>query len=348
MKQGVNEAIKFQKLKDASVVGLGHYLGNFKEQLVILAALAGLCMVLSVLSPNFLTKSNFLDIARVVSINGIMAAGMTLVILTGGIDLSVGSIFALAGVITAALIPGSYSESPFVTTFKLPVPAAILVGLLVGILIGYINGLVITRFRIEPFVVTLGMMSFARGLTYLYSGGYPINFKPMPPGFQWVGQGYVFGLPTPTIIFLLVIALCWWILRYTTFGRTIYAIGGNEEAARLSGMNTRRIKRLTYLFLGALAAFSGIVMASRVAAGSPVAGIGYELDVIAGVVIGGTSLAGGRGSIFGTVLGVFMLGVIENGLNLLGVSTYYQYIIKGMILIMATGIDGYFRKKRRY
>jgi ribose transport system permease protein len=319
---------------------------GIKEQLIILIVLLVLCAVLSILSPAFLTKGNLLDITRVVSINGIMAAGMTFVILTGGIDLSIGSTFALAGIITAALVQGSYSDSPFVSLFKLPVPLALIVGILVGAVIGYVNGVIITRFKVVAFVITLGTMNFVRGLTYLYSGGYPVNFKPMPKNFGWIGQGYIFGLPVPTVLFIMIMALSWWVIRYTAFGRTVYAIGGNEEAARLSGIKIRKIKILAYSILGALAAFSGIIMTSRVASGSPVAGIGYELDVIAAVVIGGTSLAGGKGSIFGTILGIFIIGVIENGLNLLGVSTYYQYLIKGLVLIMAVGIDGYLRKKK--
>ncbi|PLR86724.1 ribose ABC transporter permease [Bacillus canaveralius] len=320
--------------------------GSNREHLIIFSVLLVLCIGLSMASPAFLTQSNLLDITRVVSINGIMALGMTFVILTGGIDLSVGSTFALAGVITAGLVTGSYSDSTLVGLVTLPVPFALFVGILVGVAIGFVNGLIITRFKVGAFVVTLGMMIFARGLTYLYSGGYPVNFKPMSASFGWIGQGSVLGLPTPTVLFIVIIALCWWIIRYTAFGRSVYAIGGNEEAARLSGINVKRIQIFAYSFLGALAAFSGIIMTSRVASGSPVAGTGYELDVIAAVVIGGTSLVGGKGSIFGTILGVFIIGVIENGLNLMGVSTYYQYIIKGLVLITAVGIDGYLRKKK--
>jgi ribose/xylose/arabinose/galactoside ABC-type transport system permease subunit len=318
------------------------------EHLVPIVSLVVLVAALSALSPVFLTASNFLDIARVVSIIGIMSAGMTLVILTGGIDLSVGATFALAAFIAGALIPGSYTDAPFHFQLRLPVPIAIVIGLMVGAGVGFANGFIIAKSRVEPFIVTLATMVFVRGLNYLLTGGFPTIFRPMPPSFQWIGQGYVAGLPTPTGFFAIVIVGCLWLSRRTTLGRSIYAIGGNEETCRLSGINVQRVKILTYMLLGALAALSGIVLSSRVGAASPTAGTGYELDVIAGVVIGGTSLMGGRGSVLSTVLGVFILGVISNGLNIMGVSTYYQYIVKGLLLIAAVGLDSYIRKRRKF
>lgn len=307
-----------------------------------------LILVLGLVAPNFLAVTNFIDIARVVSIIGIMAAGMTLVILTGGIDLSVGSTFALGGAITSALVVGSYSDSPNVGDFKLVVPLAVLAGLLVGAAIGFANGWIITKTRIEPFMATLGTLIFVRGLVYLFTGGFPVLFRPpMDPGFAWIGQGFIFGLPVPTVIFVAVVAVVWWVARRTTFGRSVYAIGGNEQAAWLSGIHVARTKIFAYTTLGSLAALSGIVLASRLAASSPTSGLTYELDVIAAVVIGGTSLAGGRGSVLGTVIGVFILGVVANALNLLGVSTDLQNISRGMLLVAAVGIDGYFRTRRR-
>nr|WP_164924027.1 ribose ABC transporter permease [Sinorhizobium fredii] len=322
-------------------------MGRFGDQLVPAIFLIALVITLSLVSPNFLSVGNFLDIARVVSIIGIMAVGMTIVILTGGIDLSVGSTFALASVVAASLIPGSFSDAPRILAFVLPVPFAILAGLLVGAAVGFINGFIIAKSRVEPFIVTLATMAFVRGLTYLFTGGFPTIFRPMPPLFEWFGQGYVFGLPTPTIFFALVVLIGVWITRRTTFGRSIYAIGGNEEASRLSGIKVQSIKIWAYTLMGALAALSGIILASRVGAAQPTAGLTYELDVIAGVVIGGTSLLGGRGSIMSTVLGVFILGVISNGLNIAGVPTYYQYVVKGLLLISAVGFDSYLRKMQR-
>ena len=334
--------------RNGSRIVLGALRGSgLTEHLVTAVMLAVLIVGLSLLSPVFLSPSNFLDIARVVSITGIMAVGMTLVILTGGIDLSVGATFALASAIAAALVQGSVSDSPFAAAFRLPVPVAVLIGLAVGGLVGLGNGFIVAKSKVEPFIVTLGTMTVVRGLTYLFTGGFPFTFSPMPQDFAWIGQGFVLGLPTPTFFFVAIAVGFAWITSRTTWGRSIYAVGGNEEAARLSGLEVDRIKLLAYAALGCLAAFSGIVLASRVGAASATAGLGYELDVIAGVVIGGTSLQGGRGSILGTILGVFILGIITNGLNLLGVSTYYQYVIKGVLLIIAVGADGYLRKRQQ-
>ncbi|MDR7031169.1 ABC transporter permease [Rhizobium rosettiformans] len=328
--------------------GLSYVIGKFGDQLVPAIFLVILTTGLSLVSPNFLSVGNFLDIARVVSIIGIMAVGMTIVILTGGIDLSVGSTFAFAAVVTASLIPGSFSDAPTLVGADLPVPVAILVGLAIGAGIGFVNGAIIAKSRVEPFIVTLATMAFVRGLTYLFTGGFPTIFRPMPAEFEWVGQGYVMGLPTPVVFFALVIVMGVWLTRRTTFGRSVYAIGGNEEASRLSGIKVHWIKIQAYTLMGMLAALSGIILSSRVGAAQPTAGLTYELDVIAGVVIGGTSLMGGRGSILSTVLGVFILGVISNGLNIVGVPTYYQYVVKGLLLIFAVGLDAHLRKQQRH
>jgi ribose/xylose/arabinose/galactoside ABC-type transport system permease subunit len=335
-----------QAARITAPTGATYLLGRFGELVVPTIFLLVLVGGLSLLSPSFLSIGNFLDIARVVSIIGIMAIGMTMVILTGGIDLSVGSTFAFASVVTASFIPGSYSEAPTSIGVALPVPVAIALGLAAGAAVGFVNGFIIAKSRVEPFIVTLATMAFVRGLDYLYTGGFPILFNPIPPSFELVGQGFVLGLPTPTLVFGVVVALGFWITRRTTFGRSIYAIGGNEEASRLSGVKVQTVKIQAYTVMGALAALSGIVLASRVSAARPVAGLGYELDVIAGVVIGGTSLLGGRGSVFSTVLGVFILGVITNGLNIVGVPTYYQYVLKGLLLIFAVGLDAQLRKRQ--
>ncbi len=320
---------------------------SLKTHRVILLALIIIMIALAFLHPNFLTSGNLLDIVRVVSINGIIAVGMTMILLTSGIDLSVGSIFALCGAIAVSMVENAYSDYPTSSLIKLPVLAAVLIGLAAGAIIGLVNGLMVTGLKIEPFIATLAMMSFARGLTYLYTGGYPINFKPMPQEFAWLGQGYVSGVPAPTLFFIICIAAGGFLLRYTPFGRSLFAVGGNREAALLSGIDVNKSVCLTYVLTGLLSALAGIIMASRVASASPVSGKGLEMDVIAGVVIGGTLQSGGRGSILGTLIGVFIFGVIENGLNIMGVPTYYKLIIKGLVLIIALGPGALPRKKRR-
>jgi ribose/xylose/arabinose/galactoside ABC-type transport system permease subunit len=308
--------------------------------------LVGLVIVLSIVSPAFLSFSNFLDIARVVAITGIIAAGMTLVIITGGIDLSVGSTVGLVGAVTASLVANSASNSDFVTDFKLPVPLAALVGLAVGSLIGFINGLIITKTKIEPFMATLGSMIFVKGLLYLFTGGYPVDFQPMPRDFAFIGQGAMLGIPTPVWLFAVVVAALWWISRRMSVGRAIYAIGGNPEAARLSGLKVDRTKIYVYTLLGFLAGLAGIVLTSRLASATTVSGAGYELIAISGVVIGGTSLVGGRGSVIGSLIGVFTVGVIQNALNLFGASTQVQYVVTGLVLLLAISLDGFARRRR--
>jgi ribose/xylose/arabinose/galactoside ABC-type transport system permease subunit len=308
--------------------------------------LLGLVIALSVVSPAFLSISNFLDIARVVAITGIIAAGMTLVIITGGIDLSVGSTVGLTGAVTSALVAGSASNSAFVGDFKLPMPLAVLVGLAVGSAVGFVNGYIITKTRIEPFMATLGTMIIVRGLVYLFTGGYPILFHPMPDDFAFIGQGAVFGIPTPVVLFAIVVAALWWASRRMAIGRVIYAIGGNPEAAWLSGLKVVRTKIFVYTLLGFLAGLSGIILASRLGSADTINGQGYELIAISGVVIGGTSLVGGRGSVIGSLIGVFIVGVIQNALNLLGASTEIQYVVTGLVLLLAISIDGIVRRRR--
>ncbi|MCW2882502.1 MAG: transporter permease [Sphaerisporangium sp.] len=317
------------------------------ENLASGVVLVGLVIVLSVVSPAFLSFSNFLDIARVVAITGVIAAGMTLVIITAGIDLSVGSTVGLVGAVTASLVAGSASNSPFVTDFKLPVSLAVLVGLAVGSAIGFLNGLIITKTRIEPFMATLGTMIFVRGLVYLFTGGYPIHFDPMPHDFAFIGQGAVLGIPTPVWLFAIVVAALWWASRRMSVGRAIYAIGGNPEAARLSGLKVDRTKIFVYTLLGFLAGLAGIILTSRLASADTVNGQGYELIAISGVVIGGTSLGGGRGSVIGSLIGVFTVGVIQNALNLFGASTQVQYVVTGLVLLLAISLDGIARLRRR-
>ena len=316
-----------------------------RKYIPIIVSLVTVSIILSLLSPAFLSLSNFRDITRVVSINGIMALGMTAVILIGGIDLSVGSIFALSGAIGTSFITGSYSNYFLANMIKLSAPLAVMIGIIAGAIIGLINGFIINKFRIEAFIMTLGTMSFARGLTYLYSGGFPVIFHEMPKNFAWLGKGYIFGLPTPTGIFLVLALFFYLLFKYTAYGRSLYAIGGNEQAANLSGINIGFHRIVTFTISGALAGLSGIIMASRVASASPIAGLGEEMNVIAAVVIGGASLKGGKGTVFGTILGLLIIGVIQNGLNLLGMASYYQLIFKGLIIILAVAFDGRINKK---
>lgn len=318
---------------------------EIKPHLMLLFALILLMSLMSILAPNFFTQGNLLDILRVNSIKGIMSIGMTLILLTGGIDLSVGSTFALAGAITASFVMGSHSEYITSNLIKLPVIWAVLVGLAACGLLGLINGLVITKLKVEPFIATLAMMTIGRGLTYLYTGGYPINFSEMPEAFSILGKGYIGIVPFPAIIFILVVLAGWYLLKFTIFGRSLYAIGGNRVTAFLSGINNSREICLTYCLMGILSGISGIIMTSRVACASPTSGESYEMDVIAGVVIGGTSQSGGKGTIAGTVIGIFIFGVIDNGLNILGLPTYYKLLIKGFVIILALGYNQIFTRK---
>ena len=322
-------------------------LAGIRPHLFLMMVLALLVGVMTFLAPNFLTKGNLLDILRVNSIKGVMSIGMTLVLLTGGIDLSVGSIFAMSGAIAASFIDGGSSSYATSNLVKLPVVAAVMIALTASSLLGLLDGLVITRMKVEPFIATLAMMTFTRGLTYLYTGGYPINFKPMPSNFAWFGKGYVGLLPTPTFLFLVVALVMMYVLNRTSFGRSLYAIGGNREAASLSGIRVKRNVLSVYVLMGALSGLAGVVMTSRVAAAAASAGEGYEMDVIASVVLGGTLQSGGKGTILGTVIGIFIFGVIENGMNILGMPTYYKLLIKGFIIIAALGYQALLPRRNK-
>lgn len=292
----------------------------------IVIAFFMICMILAILSPVFLSPINMLNVFRQTSIYGIMAIGMTFVILTGGIDLSVGALLAISGVVSAGMMKAGFGFFP-----------VLVITLLVGFLFGLINGLIINVGKITPFVVTLGMMSIARGLTLIYSKGYPISG--FDSSFRQIGGGYVLGIPIPSIIFLVTVVLAWVVLTQTRLGRYTYAIGGNEETVRLSGINVAFFKTIIYAISGLTAAISAIILTSRLNSAEPIAGTGFELDVIAAVVIGGTSLQGGRGSIWGTFIGALMIGVINNGMNLLGISAYFQLVVKGSIIIGAVLLD---------
>lgn len=304
---------------------------RWPAQLGLAIALAALMIALALARPNFLTVGNLVNLVRQISINGILAVGVTYVLLTGGVDLSLGSLVALTGVIAAMFAhPGQHAAV---------VP--ILAGVAAGALCGVVNGLLVTRGRIAPFVVTLGMMTSARGLTLLLSGGRPVSN--LTAGFTSIGSGDFAGIPAPTWILLAVAAVSHVFLRKMRLGRHVYAVGGNESAARASGVHVNTVKLVCYTICGAMAGLAGVVLAARITTGQPNAGVGYELDAIAAVVIGGTSLNGGSGGVGGTILGALLIGVINNGLDLLNVSSYYQQVIKGLIIVGAVWLD---RSKR--
>ncbi|MBA2871241.1 ribose transport system permease protein [Anoxybacillus calidus] len=287
-----------------------------------------LCIVLSVLSDNFLTVDNWLNILRQVSINALIAFGMTFVILTGGIDLSVGSVLALSSAITAGMMANGMEGW-----------TAIIIGLLAGFLMGALNGAIITKGRVAPFIATLATMTIFRGATLVYTDGRPITGFSDDILFQMMGRGYFLGIPVPVVFMMVIYIVLYFVLKKTTFGRHTYAIGGNEEASRLSGIRVDRLKVWIYSLTGGLAALAGMILTSRLNSAQPTAGTSYELDAIAAVVLGGTSLSGGRGWIFGTLVGALIIGVLNNGLNLLNVSSFYQQVIKGAVILLAVILD---------
>ncbi len=287
-----------------------------------------MCVVLALLSEDFLTEENLMNVARQATVNAILALGMSFVIISAGIDLSVGSVLAFSGCILAlALKQGCH-----------PV-VGVLVGLAVGSACGTINGLIITRLRLPPFIATLGMMSMARGLGQIITGGYTISG--LPDQFKVLGSGYVFGddIPVPVVILLVCAVLAHIVLTHTRLGRYTYAIGGNETAAYLSGINVRAYKTAIYMICGGFAGLAGVISTARVAAGLPTAGLGYELDAIAAVVIGGASLFGGEGTILGAITGALIIGVLKNGLNLMKVSEYWQTFTIGAVIVGAVTVE---------
>jgi ribose transport system permease protein len=292
---------------------------------------------MSFASEQFLTVENGLNVLRQISINLCLSIGMTMIIVAGGIDLSVGSVLALAGAVGAGLLKNQIALPYTNIAIQFTVSGAIIAGVVVGMAAGWFNGFVITRFRLPPFVATLGTLSIARGLTQLWTGNFPITN--LGDQFRFMGTGYLLGIPMPVWISAALVAVFWVVMRRTPFGRYLYAIGGNERAALLSGLNVPRTKLAVYTLGGGLAGVAGLMLAARLDAADPKAGVGYELDSIAAVVIGGTSLAGGRGSVLGTVLGCLIIGVLNNGLVLLGVSPDWQLVIKGAVIIAAVAVD---------
>lgn len=296
-------------------------------------ALVILCVIAAILSPAFLTPMNLMNLTRQVAISGIVGVGMTFVILTGGIDLSVGAIIGVVAVIVAKCLAGGMS-----------VPLAMLLGLAIGALAGSINGIGVALGKIQPFIMTLASMVALRGVALTFSDGRPIGLGPASSKIYWLGGGSLGIVPVPVIVFTVVIAASYFMLKYTFVGRYIYAIGGNVEAARLSGISIERNQILVYTISGFLSALAALIWVSRLTVGEPTAGSGVELDAIAMVVIGGTSLMGGEGGVIGTLIGAMIIAVLANVLNLLGISPWSQQIFKGLIIILAVLIERF--KKR--
>lgn len=312
---------------------LKHQLIKFQSVIALLI----MCIALSFLSDRFLTPENGWNVMRQISVNIVISVGMTLVILTGGIDLSVGSILALAGAVTAVLLKFGAEIESLNVYLGFTLLGALLGGTLVGAFLGWFNGLTITRFKVPPFVATLAMLTIARGLTMLLTGGFPIT------GFSnemaFIGTGWFLGVPMPVWISAVVVFMAVVLTKKTRLGRHIYAVGGNETAAELSGLKIKRIKLIVYTIAGALAGIGGILVTSRLDSAQPNAGTGFELDSIAAVVIGGTSLSGGKGTIPGTVQGALIIGILNNGLVLLNVSPFWQQVIKGLVILLAVVIE---------
>ena len=304
----------------------------FKENLAILVAFIILCVGLSIATPAFFTKDNILNVLRQVATNSNLAIGLTMAIIIGGIDLSVGAVLAFSGLLCASFISDGMNLG-----------LAVLLAFTLGALFGLLNGLIIAYTNMPPFVVTLATQNIARGIVNVYANGQPISAR--NPVFNFLGVGYFLGIPLPVIYSFVLLAVMILILGRSKFGRQLYAVGGNEEAARFSGINIKKVKIIVYTLCGALASFSGIILAARMYSGQPTAGDGFELDAIAASVLGGVSFSGGVGKLGGTIIGVLVLGVLTNGLNLLNINSFWQYIIKGIIILLAVYLD--ILKKRR-
>lgn len=298
------------------------------EQRGVLTALVALGVILTLASPVFLTPANIGNLLVAAAVMGIVAAGETFVMLSGGLDISVGSILAFAGVVSALVLTATHSAA-----------IAVAAGLAIGAACGILNGLIITKLRINALIVTLATMSIYLGLTYIVGNGKAVGATDAV--FSWLGNGNVLGIPNPIIVLVVVYVVGHFVLAYTTIGRNIYAMGGNAEAARLSGLDLTRYRIGLYTLSGTLAGLSGVILTARLGSGQPIAGTGYELTAIAAVVLGGTSLSGGVGSMIGTALGVLVLGTLSNGLILLRIPAFYQYLARGAVLLLAVGLDYY-------
>lgn len=302
---------------------------KYMSELTTVIALIILMAVITIINSNFLTANNLLNLLLQVTSNALIAFGMTFVILTGGIDLSVGSILVLSSALTAGLLGSG-----------MPVTLAILISLILGCILGMMNGLLISYGKLAPFIVTLATMTIFRGATLVYTNGNPIT-KGLSDTFlfQFLGQGYIVGIPFPVIIMFIVFIVLYVLLHKTAFGKSVYAIGGNEKAAYISGVKLNKVKIIIYSISGIMASISGLIITSRLSSAQPTAGASYEMDAIAAVVLGGTSLSGGKGRILGTLIGALIIGVLNNGLNIIGVSAFWQQVVKGVVILIAVLID---------
>lgn len=311
--------------------------GAFKkfESLATLVALIAVMAVISVINSSFLTFNNISNLLLQVSTNGFIAFGMTFVILTGGIDLSVGSILALSGALTAGLIGSG-----------IPAWGAIIFALVFGGILGAFNGVLVSYGKLAPFIVTLATMTIFRGATLVFTNGNPIVKKLGENDlFSFLGQGYLLEAPFPAILMFIVFIMLYFLLHKTSFGKSVYAIGGNEKAAYVSGVKINKSKIIIYSISGVMAAISGLIVTSQLSSATPTAGASYEMDAIASVVLGGTSLSGGKGRIVGTLFGCLLIGVINNGLNIIGVSSFWQQVVKGVVILVAVLLDSFRTKK---
>ena len=314
-----------------------------KKELGIFVLLIVLCVVVAAINPRFLGAENLQNMARLIGLYGIFSIGLGLIIITGGIDLSVGAVLALSAVVATSLAQLPEATKVMYPGLDLPIILAVAAGLGVGALCGFINGSLVAFFRLAPFIATLGMLTAARGLANIYSGGRPISR--LEPDYNWFGQGAFFGIPTPILILIIVAVGTQYFLTRRKTGRYVYSIGSNEEAVKLAGIDVRRVKLLIYTFSGLLAGLGGVIISGRIGSGNPTLGEGIELDAIAAAVIGGASLAGGVGTVWGAVVGAMIIGSMNTGLDLLNVSPFWQQVVKGVIIVVAIIIDE--RKNRR-
>lgn len=303
------------------------------SKIFVYLVLAVIILFFTMTTDTFLTSKNILNICRQISMIGICSVGMTMVLLTGGIDISVGSIIALAGVVSAKLIGES----------GMPIFPAMVIGIAVGAFCGLIDGIMVAKFDVPALITTLAMQTMARGAAYILTSGIPIYG--LPEGIKTLGQGYFFKIPIPVIIMALIFLFGWWLLEQTRFGRYTYAIGGNQEVARLSGINVLKMKISIYTLSGLFAGLSGVIMLSRINSGQPNTSSGFEMDVITGAVLGGISVAGGEGKLVNVIAGVLIMGMLSNGMTLMNLDEYWQWVVKGIVLLLAVTFDNMQRKR---